>query len=323
MHRLLRLPACLGLVLGLASACTGPEAPGGPRRGAAGGGDSGNTAAGDSAAGDTAAGDTAASDTAAGDTAAGDGGASPGPCPAGTVEVEDPTLPSFCIDRWEATLQERVDGHWVDVDPTLTVADRQVRAAVQEGHQPQAYLSGDQAEAACEAAGKRLCSSEEWLAACRGPESFVYPYGDSYDPSACNDSYPGAHPVTDYFGTSDGVWDLEHMNDPGIDQQPDTVALAGAHPACVSAWGAEDLHGNLHEWVADSEGTFRGGFFADAVLNGPGCTYATTAHDRSYHDYSTGFRCCVGGLDPRFGHPAETTVDALCSRGEDASPRMR
>ena len=29
------------------------------------------------------------------------------------------------------------------------------------------------------------------------------------------------------------------------------------------------------------------------------------------------------GLDPRFGHPAETTVDALCSRGEDASPRMR
>jgi len=29
------------------------------------------------------------------------------------------------------------------------------------------------------------------------------------------------------------------------------------------------------------------------------------------------------GLDPRFGHPAETTVDALCWRGEDASPRMR
>jgi len=29
------------------------------------------------------------------------------------------------------------------------------------------------------------------------------------------------------------------------------------------------------------------------------------------------------GLDPRFGHPAGTRVDALCWRGEDASPRMR
>jgi len=29
------------------------------------------------------------------------------------------------------------------------------------------------------------------------------------------------------------------------------------------------------------------------------------------------------GLDPRFGHPAETRVEALCWRGEDASPRMR
>jgi len=31
----------------------------------------------------------------------------------------------------------------------------------------------------------------------------------------------------------------------------------------------------------------------------------------------------ASGLDPRFGHPAETRVDALCWRGEDASPRMR
>ena len=40
-------------------------------------------------------------------------------------------------------------------------------------------------------------------------------------------------------------------------------------------------------------GTIRGGFFVDTVLNGPGCTYATTAHDRTHWDYSTGFRCCA------------------------------
>ena len=40
-------------------------------------------------------------------------------------------------------------------------------------------------------------------------------------------------------------------------------------------------------------GIFKGGFFVDAKLNGPGCLYATTAHAQSYHDYSTGFRCCA------------------------------
>jgi sulfatase modifying factor 1 len=52
------------------------------------------------------------------------------------------------------------------------------------------------------------------------------------------------------------------------------------------------MHGNPHEWVADTSGIFRGGFYADASLNGPGCTYRTTAYTLGYHDYSTGFRCC-------------------------------
>jgi hypothetical protein len=39
-----------------------------------------------------------------------------------------------------------------------------------------------------------------------------------------------------------------------------------------------------------------GGFFVDAKLNGPGCTYRTTAHAKTYHDYSTGFRCCKDAL---------------------------
>lgn len=31
----------------------------------------------------------------------------------------------------------------------------------------------------------------------------------------------------------------------------------------------------------------------DTRLNGAGCLYATTAHDVSHADYSTGFRCCA------------------------------
>ena len=191
-----------------------------------------------------------------------------GPCPADMVAVE-----GSCVDRYEAFL---VDGE----------------AHNGAGEVPTGYHSGEDAALACEAAGKRLCTSEEWLRACQGPEETIYPYGDEHDPEACNDSYPGGHPVVDYFGTSEGVWDTEHMNDPGINEQPDTVDPSGANPGCVSAEGVYDLHGNLHEWV--SEGVFRGGFYADAALNGPGCTYVTTAHAASYHDYSTGFRCCAG-----------------------------
>jgi hypothetical protein len=40
-----------------------------------------------------------------------------------------------------------------------------------------------------------------------------------------------------------------------------------------------------------------GGFFMDTHLNGEGCDYRTTAHDFSYHDYSTGFRCCADARD--------------------------
>lgn len=87
------------------------------------------------------------------------------------------------------------------------------------------------------------------------------------------------------------------MNASCCDDQPMTVAPGGSFDRCVSAFGVYDLHGNLHEWVADAtatgNGIFKGGFFVDAKLNGAGCLYATTAHARSYHDYSTGFRCCA------------------------------
>lgn len=211
------------------------------------------------------------------------------PCPEEMALVAD----RFCIDRYEASLEERRDGDWVPASPYQTIDDRSVRATVDAGQVPQGYISGLEAAAACAAAGKRLCTSEEWLTACRGPAQTRFPYGDTQQSGACNDRYAGGHPVVDFFGTGDGVWDGVHMNDPGINQQADTVAPSGAYPDCVSAWGVYDMHGNLHEWVADSDGTFRGGFYADAAINGAGCTYVTTAHTTTYHDYSTGFRCCA------------------------------
>ena len=183
-----------------------------------------------------------------------------------------------CIDRFEAS-----QGTGDDSD----------KAVSKSGVAPWVNITWRQAKDACENAGKRLCASPEWLSACQGPQKFTYPYGANHIPGACNDDYPGGHPVCDYFGGCDGVWDSVHMNDPGINQQADTVTPGGGSPLCSSPWDVLDMHGNLHEWVADSGGVFRGGFYGDAKKNGAGCLYVTTAHAPSYHDYSTGFRCCA------------------------------
>lgn len=212
-----------------------------------------------------------------------------GPCPVDMVLVDE----TFCIDVTEAALEAFSGTAWVEHSPYLPVGDEAVRAVSGRGKVPQAHISGDEAEAACEASGKRLCTSAEWLSACEGPDAHTYPYGDVSVAGACNDTYPGGHPVVDLFGTNVGVWDPVSMNDARINQQADTVDAGAANPQCVSDWGAYDLHGNLHEWVSDAAGTFRGGFYADAVINGTGCGYRTTAHGRGYHDYSTGFRCCA------------------------------
>ena len=66
----------------------------------------------------------------------------------------------------------------------------------------------------------------------------------------------------------------------------------------MSPGGVYDCFGNFHEWgddaaEANGHGRFRGGFYGDAEINGHGCKYVTSAHERAYHDYSTGFRCCA------------------------------
>ncbi len=197
-------------------------------------------------------------------------------CPTGMAQIE-----GFCIDRWE--------GHLAAHAPYEVPVGGAARSAPDVV--PQGYISADVAEAACRAAGKRLCTSAEWLRACQGPAGLRYPYGNTYNPRACNEGRE-VHPVVQLFGDATD-WSPAQMNDPRINQLPDGLAPTGSHAACVSAEGVFDLHGNLHEWVADAEGTFRGGFYVDAEINGEGCAYRTTAHGRGYHDYSTGFRCCA------------------------------
>jgi len=201
-----------------------------------------------------------------------------------------------CVDRWEAHLEARdMDGGVSAWSPYTNPGSRWVRAVSTEGEVPQGYITGAQSRDACRNAGKRLCALPDWLAACRGPTGQIYPYGNTYVRRRCNEGRT-PHPVVQFYGTSVGVFTFERMNNPGINQQPDSLAPAGAFTGCVSPDGLADMVGNLHEWIDDPAGTFKGGFYADAEINGRGCLYTTTAHSFDYRDYSTGFRCCA---DPR------------------------
>lgn len=218
-----------------------------------------------------------------------DAAARDGSCPAEMVLVAG----TVCVDRWEGSLVEvDMDGGTRDWSPYENPGGRRVVAVSRGGVVPQGYISGAQAEVACTNAGKRLCALSEWLAACRGPQNQTYPYGNTYVRRRCNEART-PHPVVQYFGTSMGVFTFANMNNPGINMQPDSLARTGQFDECVSPWGLYDMVGNLHEWIAVSSGTFKGGFYVDAEINGRGCLYTTTAHAYTYRDYSTGFRCCA------------------------------
>jgi len=217
-----------------------------------------------------------------------------GTCPPDMVLIAG----RVCVDRYEAALVEVLsDGTTRDWSPYQVVpAGRRVRAVSRANVVPQGYISGQQSAGACMEAGKRLCARDEWMSACRGPANRTYPYGNSFMMGACNVGRP-VHPLISFYGRSDpSIYTFTNMNNPGINQQPDSLARTGQYDRCVSQDGLFDMHGNLHEWIVEPDGTFKGGFYADTNTNGAGCLYTTTAHGFTYHDYSTGFRCCA---DPR------------------------
>ncbi len=227
-------------------------------------------------------------------------------CPAEMALVQD----RVCVDRWEATLMERFGGAtspgaalratgaeraW---SPFLAIDgnEKRMRAVSRPGVVPQAYISGEQASRACRASGKRLCKADEWEAACRGPANTTFPYGEKRRAGACNDDIRRVHPVSEIAQllnvSREDMWN-DMMNSPLINQLEGGLLPTGERTFCTNSYGVYDMVGNLHEWIDDSEGTFRGGYYMDTSKNGDGCTYDTLAHDFTYHDYSTGFRCCA------------------------------
>ena len=137
---------------------------------------------------------------------------------------------------------------------------------------PWSGASWEEAADACMKVGKRLCTLDEWVAACRGACNFDFPYGEDFIPGACND------------GTPEGRRGLEP---------------AGKNVECSTPEWDYDLVGNLREWtgseVEPGKYAVVGGSSKDTSHLLLGCSkepgrYIADAADA--RPELVGFRCC-------------------------------
>jgi formylglycine-generating enzyme required for sulfatase activity len=158
------------------------------------------------------------------------------------------------------------------------------------GEKPVVAVTWEEARDTCASVGKRLCGSEEWTVACEGPEHLPYPTGYTRDKNACNVDKPYIVPNNAKY--SNLATRAEEVT--RVDQR----APSGANQACVSAYGAFDMVGNVDEWVVNERGSanqapyrsgLKGGYWGP-VRNR--CRPMTTAHNQWHSGYQVGFRCC-------------------------------
>ncbi|RYZ08577.1 MAG: hypothetical protein EOO73_06895 [Myxococcales bacterium] len=231
----------------------------------------------------------------------------------------------FCVDRWEMSTVDKTTGEalspyyppaptlvsevwrgWLvertqmgepaaramplpPLSPLQRTARFEPKAISRPGQIPQTYLSQVLARRACDNAGKRLCSQDEWVTACKGKAGLKFPYGGAYKQGVCN-VYRFIHPAAVLHGSAS----LGHR-DPRLnlvyEGESPLLRTTGETTACASRWDDErlyDMVGNVDEWV--EEGMFLGGFYARSTTNG--CEAKVTNHAPIYYDYSTGARCC-------------------------------
>jgi hypothetical protein len=136
------------------------------------------------------------------------------------------------------------------------------------GEKPRNMVSQNAAAMLCENAGKRLCSVEEWQAACRGNSNSRYPYGNSYNQRKC-------------------PTDLKSAKEPN---------RSGFAEHCRSYYGMYDMSGNLWEWTntpAEREGWFLVAGGAWNTQNASSCAETKFSFYPQNEYPFVGFRCCL------------------------------
>lgn len=166
----------------------------------------------------------------------------------------------LCIDRFEASRPDATD---------KSAGVNNSYATSRAGVLPWTEVDWFTADKACKAAGKRLCTAEEWRKACQGEGNYVYPYGNTFDPSACNGS---------------------------DDPNPGNVFPTGTYAKCKSTYGSFDMSGNIEEWNATDYPDGKKGVRGGSYLNGnelyTKCSYEAPPVKADFKSRTIGFRCC-------------------------------
>ena len=194
-------------------------------------------------------------------------------------------LDAFYIDRFETT-----NAQYSECVKAKVCRPGRKYPGFDSPDQPVAGVSWDDADAYCRWAGKRLPSEAQWEKAARGAEGRVYPWGNR----AC--------------GCQCAIQENRQLYGCG----KETTWPVGSAPAGLSPCGAEDMAGNVWEWVSDwydakyyavspamnpagpaagKQKSRRGGGFAN-IANYLRASDRTPA-DPEVVSNSTGFRCAA------------------------------
>lgn len=138
----------------------------------------------------------------------------------------------FCIDKYEASASDDCpyDNPDVQDKTAANLNDGKCMASSESGKYPWRYLSRSQAAVACSKAGKRLPTNKEWYLASLGT--------------------PDAN--------RDGGDDCQITNN--WEEQP---GKTGSALNCKSGIGANDMVGNVWEWV---DGEVKNGYYGEEKL---------------------------------------------------------
>jgi hypothetical protein len=225
-------------------------------------------------------------------------------CPDGMILVEGdfcPNLGHVCLKQLEGEVERCAE---YAAPPICEGALQKKRFCIDrfeypnlDGVRPAVMVNFQEAQAACEAESKRLCTGSEWTLACEGSDRTPYPYGYTRDATACN--IDRANPEVDAAALQDPRTVASEVA--RLDQRVPSGQMA----RCKSSYGVQDMTGNVDEWVvnekhfgpAPADGSERpfisalkGGYWGP-VRNR--CRATTTAHDEWFRYYEVGFRCCA------------------------------